>query len=248
MVFPLAAAVLLLARRLAAIAHAPKAGIVETLNGPLPSSHPLLLAFAYRPLITFLALFSIAALFHELARVFANERPSLIHGVRFASARIGPILNWSLVWSLVEIVRNFGLSHFGPWPRFFIILGGAAWFLASMFAVPVLLRDRLLNPIAVVRHLWVMVRQTWLQLTGLLLSLFLGGIFFQVSTHLFLRFGPRSDFSQIAILVWLVAYYAALYMVTSVYLCALYIYAAEGVMPNPLWPNDLDAEWEIKAR
>jgi hypothetical protein len=248
LVFPLAATLLLLARRLSAIAHAPKARLVETLQSSLPSSHPLLIAIAYRPAITFLAIFFLAALYHELPRVYANERPSLFRGVSFACNRIGPIASWSLVWSLMEIIRQFGLGHLGSWPRPFFNLGAGAWFLTSMFAIPVLLRERILNPIAVMRDSWVMIRQTWRQLIGLFLSLSLGGVFFMVCTNLLLHFAPRSSFNHIAISVWILGYYVALYMMTNIYLCALYIYAAEGVMPNPLWSNDLDGAWEIKTR
>ena len=51
----------------------------------------------------------------------------------------------------------------------------------------------------------------------------------------------------IAGLTVLVVYSVALSLFRGLYTCALYIYATEGVVPEPLTPDDMDAGWKIKG-
>jgi hypothetical protein len=201
-----------------------------------------------RLLAMFGAIFLTGALFHELARVYSNERPSIRQGIRYAASRLAPILSWSVVMFSVGLAFQLCVDPFGKGPQqIFLRVAIAAVWVAEMFAIPVLLRGRLVNPIAVVQRSWAAARPIWIELMALFLSLILLQVSVMVVAQVFLGLLPESDARRVLGFVAVCSFLTALYLTTSIYLCALYIYATEGVMPDPLRPGDLDTVWEIKA-
>jgi hypothetical protein len=197
----------------------------------------------------FLLIFFTASLYHELTRVYANERPLLRRGLRFAASRIAPICCWSVVMASVGLVLHLCNEHLGRGPQqIYLMVAGVAIWVAEMFAIPVLLRGGILNPIAVLRQSWVAGRQTWIELTGLFLGLTGIQFILAVFIHIFPVLVPGPETNRILGSIAGCLFLTALYLATSIHLCALYIYATEGVAPRPVQPEDLDASWEINSR
>jgi len=192
--------------------------------------------------------FVTVAFFHELTRAYAGERPSFVRGLGFSCSRIAPILSWSFlsasVWMIIQLS---GVDPIGPAPRMVLGLGSMAWSVIAMFATPMLLRGGTHFPLALLRLSWASARQNWTELLCLLAGWFVGnGLFFGFAKVL-QGLDPTLAAHPVTILAARVFYFAVLYIFASIYLCALYIYATEGVVPGPLRSKDMDAVWQIRA-
>jgi hypothetical protein len=205
----------------------------------------------------FLATFCNVAFYHETLRALAGEAVSLRRGWQSAFSRIGAIFCWSLLAGTVGLLIKSIEGRFGWLGKFVTGLVGTAWSVAAVFAVPVIVRRRDNNPLAVLRDSATMLRRTWgetlvgfigLQLGALLL---LGAILITViaiaAFSLLLDLGtlPRVLFAG-GMLFGMIVIGALVAVATDVFRCALYVYASEGVVPQPYTPELLNAAWKVK--
>jgi hypothetical protein len=199
----------------------------------------------------FLATFFNVALYHEVMRAFSGEKPSVAGGIRFALSRIGPIATWSLfAWSVGIIIRLVG-ERFGWIARITGVFAGFAWSVASVFAIPILVREGSLDPTAVLKDSWATVRRTWGGLVYGFVSLApVTFICFLITGLAIGGIGSATKLSPTAIMmvetVVALCYLAGIAAMKDIYRCALYIYATEGVVPEPFLPADMDSGWKIK--
>ncbi|MBI5767768.1 MAG: hypothetical protein HZA93_08225 [Verrucomicrobia bacterium] len=205
----------------------------------------------------FLATFCNVAFYHETLRAFAGEEVSLRRGWQFAFGRIGAILCWSLLAGTVGLIIKSIEGRFGWLGKLVTGLVGTAWSVAAVFAVPVIVRRRDNNPLAVLRDSAVMLRRTWgetlvgfvgLQLGGLML---LGALLVTalavvaLSPVLHLGGFPRALFAA-GMLLGLAVVGGLVAVATDVFRCALYVYASEGVVPQSYTPELLNTGWKVK--
>lgn len=204
----------------------------------------------------FLATFCNVAFYHETLRAFAGEAVSLRRGWRFACGRIGAIVCWSLLAGTVGLIIRAIEDRLGWLGKVVTGLVGTAWSVAAVFAVPVIVRRQDNNPLAVLRDSAAMLRHTWgealvgfvgLQLAGLLLlGAMLIAILAAVAVSLLLHLGWFPGVILASGVLAMIAVGALVAVATDVFRCALYVYASEGVVPQPYTSELLNAGWKVK--
>jgi hypothetical protein len=133
---------------------------------------------------------------------------------------------------------------------------GVAWSIASVFVIPIIVREENANPVSALKSSASILKRTWgealigyvgLSFANTLIAIgsavfLIGALFGSISLHNFWLFG-------IALLSWIVAMFAWAYLTSvasQIYKGALYLYAAEGVVPAPYSREMLDMAWKFK--
>jgi hypothetical protein len=205
----------------------------------------------------FLATFFNVAFYNEILAALSGKPVSLGRGLRFACSRYQAIFMWALFAGIVGLIIKIierRLNFVGKIIARFI---GVAWSIASVFAIPVIVRDQQsVNPVAVLRKSAQALRRTWGEaligyigigfgnLIFLLASLLLlgGSLFAGIQLNNFWLFAIGAG-------IWLLALIAWSYLMNVaglVYKGALYLYAVEGVVAQPYSPEMLNAAWKFK--
>jgi len=233
------------------------------------SEHPwlgALLALAYFTSM-FLATFSNVAFYHEIMQALNGGRVSLRRGYRFAASRWQAILLWSVFAGLVGYLIQQIEQRVGFLGRIIMGFVGMAWSAACVFVIPVLVRDTgTTNPVRLLRNSAGTLRRTWGELVigfvGLQLAF---GVFFMMAIVLAMltviagavilgaSLGSHAGiFPEVICVVGVFALMVPLSwlssVINSVYRCALYIYATEGVVPGAFDKELLDSAWKVKSR
>jgi hypothetical protein len=223
---------------------------------PFTTGALVYLGFLYF-LAMFIATFCNVAFYHEILGALSGQPVSIGRGLKFASARLGSILMWTLFAGLVGLVIKLieeRLSIIGS------IIGkivGLAWSVAAVFVIPVIVREeRNANPFTVIRKSAEVLKRTWgealigyagLSIANMFVALgslvWLGGaIALSVATHVFF-------FIPVAVAAWLVGLFIWGYVAgvaSNVYRGALYLYAAEGVIAEPYNQEMFDMAWKFR--
>ena len=204
----------------------------------------------------FVATFMNVAFYNEIMRALAGEPVSIGHGLRFASSRVGAILMWSLLAGTVGLIIRAIEERLGWIGKIVMAFVGTAWSVAAVFAIPVIIRRTDSNPLAVLRDSVTTLKRTWgeslvgfvgIQLGGAMLVLLSVGLLVPaaillVATHQFW-------IGCAVIVLWLLSIFATSFLIgmaTHVYRCALYVYASEGVVPEPYTAEMMNAGWKVK--
>jgi hypothetical protein len=220
---------------------------------------PLLLVYGALVYLAsmFMATFCNVAFNSEVLAALNGDRVSIRHGIKVAGSRLKSIAMWSLFAGLVGILIQEIESRLSFIGR--IIMGwiGLAWSVASVFVIPVLIREETTaNPVKILAKSGGTIKRTWGEmLTGyvglkgangvvLMLSLLMLGLSVVVAVVLanYWLLIPAGLIWLLSILVY--SYLA--HVASQVYLCALYIYASEGVVPEPYDQQLLDQAWKVK--
>jgi hypothetical protein len=212
----------------------------------------------------FLLTFFNTAFFNEIIHALNGRPVSIVGGLRFALTKLRPIAMWSLLAGGVGIVIQKLEQYLGFFGRWVVGLLGVVWSVASVFAVPVLIRDEdSANPFEVLKKSALLIRRRWgegligylgIRVGGAILALSLIVIF----VVLFVVFGLLMAWYLPSLLVPFIVILIATSLVSIVFLayfenlinkvfqCALYIYAAEGAIPQPFDQTLLDAAWKVR--
>ncbi len=212
----------------------------------------------------FLATFSNVAFYHEIMQALNGNAVSIRRGFRFAATRWRAVLLWSLFAGLVGYLIQALQERLGFVGRIVTGLIGFVWSTACIFIIPALVRDtETTNPVKLLRNSVGTLKQTWGELvigfvglelafgfifmTLLLLAILTAGGFgfyfgFHFHLHYMLIFmaGMGAMLLIVLPLTWVGG------VVNSVYRCALYIYATEGVVPGTFDKELLDSAWKVK--
>ena len=162
---------------------------------------------------------------------------------------------WSLLAGVVGLIIRAleeRLAFVGRLVAGFI---GLAWSIAAIFAIPILARDQAVsNPFAVLSKSATTIKRTW----GEMLAGYVGmggtnilvvwlSILFWVATGAAACLLSNPWLLLLAGVPWLLAVigYGYLASIASrVYLCALYLYASEGVVPGHYEAPMMSMGWE----
>ena len=131
-----------------------------------------------------------------------------------------------------------------------------AWSVAAVFVIPLIIREEKAGPVELLRLSAATLKKTWGEsLLGYLGFSFVSGMVVLASIAYFLAVTCFAAFLQrplllipgisLGVLV-LVAYFFTASVADNIYRCALYIYASEGVVPEPFTVELLDAAWKVK--
>ncbi len=212
----------------------------------------------------FLLTFFNTAFFNEIIHALNGRPVSILGGLRFALTKLKPIALWSLLAGIVGIIIQKLEQQLGFFGRWTVGLIGVVWSVASVFAVPVLIREEACaNPFEVLKKSALLIKKRWgegligyvgIRTAGVVLVLVLVLLFTVLLAVLGIVVAqafPSMLVSVIVILVgiWLLSIILVAYfenVINKVFQCALYIYAAEGVVPGPFDEALLDAAWKVK--
>jgi hypothetical protein len=207
----------------------------------------------------FLATFFNVAFYNEILAALSGKPVSLGRGLRFACSRYQAIFLWALFAGIVGLIIKLIERRLNFVGRIIARFIGVAWSIASVFAIPVIVRDQQsVNPVAVLRKSAEALRRTWGEaLIGYVgigfgsliffaasLVLLGGSLFAAIQTNNFWLFATGSA-------LWLLALIAWSYLMNVaglVYKGALYLYAVEGVVAPPYNAEMLNAAWKFKRR
>ena len=205
----------------------------------------------------FLVTFFNVAFFSEIIRALRGETVSIARGLRFAVQRWRPILLWSLVAGVIGFLIRMLSERLGLVGRIVISFIGLAWSVATVFAIPVLIMEPVLNPFVILRQSAMTIKKTWGESLIGYLGFQLGGLVIVLSSLVLLSMvvvvaiGSQTPLLLGAgCVIWLIALIAFIYVTSvanRVFQCGLYLYASDGVVPEPFNQNMFNAAWKIKA-
>jgi len=213
------------------------------------------LAFLYL-LSMFVATFFNVAFYHEILAALGGQAVSLGRGIRFALTKLPSILMWTLLAGLVGLIIKMIEQRLSWAGRLIGKLIGVAWSVAAVFAIPVIVRQQTANPVEVLRNSAQMLRRTWgealigyLGLGAINTLVVLGSVIWLVGTIVVASVLHIYWLIAFAVALWLLALFAWSYIggvASQVYKGALYLYAAEGVVPTPYTQEVLDLAWKTR--
>jgi hypothetical protein len=235
---------------------------LDRLRNYAENGYPTAFGVAFYLATMFVMTFMNVAFYNEILQAFNGRSVSLTRGITFAASKLRAIVVWSLLSGIVgALIRQLeeSVGGVGRWILAFI---GISWSVATIFAVPVIIREeKQSNPAVFLKLSGSLVKKTWGEsvlgmagigalsflaivgtfLTGTLLTIFSGLYFFEE------YFGPYMvmGFATTALLCLAIAYLSAL--LNDVYVCGLYIYAAEGVVPEEFDEGLFARAWNVKA-
>ena len=205
----------------------------------------------------FLATFFNVAFYHEILRGFNGDPVSVTGGIAFARTKVAPILAWSLFAGLVGLFIQAIERKSNALGRVVIRLIGIAWGVAAVFAIPIIIREQeSWNPVDILRKSAATIRKTW----GELLIGFVGtealGLLVLFGTVLLMAVVMHVSVIRdhylilfLAFPAWMLcflAYAYAMNIMMQIYKCAVYMYASEGVIPEPYTREMMDMAWKVK--
>lgn len=204
----------------------------------------------------FTATFFNVAYYSEIMKALSGQPVSVRAGLRFACRRLPAILTWSLFAGVVGLVIKSLEERLGVVGRWVMRFVGVVWSVASIFAIPVIIRDGNPNPVALLRNSALTLRKTWGEsligyvgitfgswiilaavLVVIVLGFVLGGVFGQPLIPVLTMLGTLLALAVMGVLVG---------VASTVYRCALYIYASEGVIPEPYDAALMEGAWKVK--
>ena len=218
-------------------------------------------AIAYLALLYFVSLFFATffnvAFYNEILAALSGQTVSIGRGLKFACTRWKAVLMWTLFAGLVGLIIKTIEQRLELVGRIIARFLGLAWSIAAVFVIPIIVREEeSTNPVNTLRKSAGILKNTWgealigyvgLSFANMLvmitsLVLLIGALFVSIAL---------SNFWILAIVgvLWLFAMFAWSYLTSvasQVYKGALYLYAAEGVIPEPYNRELLDLAWKFK--
>ncbi len=205
----------------------------------------------------FLATFFNVAFYSEIISALKGQGVSISRGFAVAQSRWKSVLVWSLLAGLVGWLIHKIQERLPLVGRIVTGLIGMAWSVASVFVIPVIIQEQpMLNPITILKQSAMTLKKAWgegligymgfsagnmvlflLSLVPLLISVALGVVFRNIWI-------PLAGAGIWLISVLMLAYVSG--VASHVYRCALYVYAAEGVVPEFYNQDILDRAWRVK--
>jgi hypothetical protein len=197
----------------------------------------------------FLATFCNVAFYHEIMQAMNGNTVSIRRGYHFAKTRWRPILWWSLLAGLVGYIIRIIEQRVGFLGKIITGLIGFAWSIASVFIIPTLVRDEeTMNPLELLRHSAGTLKRTWgetvIGFVGMEAALIFITIPIVIIAVMISAMTPLFIFWMIFLIILPLSW--IMNLVNSIYRCALYIYATEGVVPGTFDKELLDSAWKVK--
>ena len=205
----------------------------------------------------FVATFFNVAFYNEILAALSGQPVSLARGLQFAASRWKAILMWSLFAGLIGLIIRVIEERSDIIGRIVMGLIGLAWSIASVFVIPVIVRDpETDNPVKILKKSAETLRNAWGE--GLIGYIGIGAINTLVALASFLLIAGAATISAklnnfwllgLTIAGWVVFMFIWSYLMnvaSLVYKGALYMYAAEGVVTEPYDQQMLDSAWKFR--
>lgn len=208
--------------------------------------------------LMFLAIFFNVAFYNEIINALNGNGVSFRRGVKISCSKIPQILAWSLFSGIIGGVIKKLEEHVGFLGSWVVGLIGISWSIASIFAIPVIIREKKSsNPIKFLKNSALILKETWGEsLAGYIGINIIGGIFVLLSLIVVIGITVIGVFCEsvmlifITLMVWLsclLIFGYFLSMANHIYRCALFVFATEGIVPESFNQELMEAAWELKT-
>lgn len=198
------------------------------------------------------------AFFNEIIHALNGQSVSITGGIKFALSKWKTIILWALLAASVGlIIRKIG-ENFGFIGRFVVSLIGMAWSVATVFAIPVIIREeQSSNPIKVLKTSSRLIKEKWGEgLIGYIGTEAFGFLFFSsfsivcCALAIVAFFMELNGFYFVGIgafwLFILTSVFNLQSIINNIFQCALYLYATEGVLPLGFDENQIKDVWKVR--
>ena len=205
----------------------------------------------------FTATFFNVAFYNEILAALSGQPVSLARGLQYAATRWKAILMWSLFAGLIGLIIRVIEERSDIIGRIVAGLIGLAWSIASVFAIPVIVRDpETANPVTILKKSAEIIRNAWGE--GLVGYLGIGAINLVVTFASFILIAGAATISAklnnfwllgLTIAGWVVFMFLWSYLMnvaSLVYKGALFMYASEGIVSEPYDQDLLNSAWKFK--
>src|SRR5581483_5880547 len=205
----------------------------------------------------FLATFFNVAFYNEILAALTGKPVSLSRGLKFACSRYQAILMWTLFAGLVGLIIKAMEQKLDIVGKIIARMIGVAWSVASVFVIPIIVRDQQsVNPVNMLRKSAQTLKRTWGEALIVYAGIAFGNLIVVFGSLILLGGAVYVSIQAnnyvllaVAVGVWLMGLLVWSYLMNVaglVYKGALYLYAAEGVIPAPYNREMLDAAWKFK--
>lgn len=214
------------------------------------------LAFLYFVSMFFATYFNVA-FYHEILAALSGDPVSIARGLKFANTRLKAILTWALFAGLVGLIIKVIEQRLEIVGRLIARFLGLAWSIAAVFVIPIIVRDEdSANPLNMLRRSAEILKRSWGEALIGYVGLSFANMLIMIASLVFLIGAlfasiALSNFWILAVAggLWLFGMVAWSYVssvASQVYKGALYLYAAEGVIPEPYSREMLELAWKFK--
>ena len=233
-----------------------KGGSGTNLNLQIQPIGSAILAAMYL-LNMFLATMGSVAFNSEIMEALSSRPVSIRHGISVACSRWKAVLFWSLLAGIVGLIIRAIEERLAFVGRLLAGLIGLAWSVASIFAIPILIREpSLVNPFKIVSRSAATIKRTWgemlvgyLGMQGSNLLFLYASILFWIGIGISAFLFSNAWLLLVALVPWLLCLLAYSYLASiasRVYLCALYLYASDGLVPGYYDASMMGMGWKLK--
>ena len=207
----------------------------------------------------FTATFFNVAFYNEIINGLNDRGVSILRGIKAALSNLKLIAIWSLFAGIVGIIIRTLEERLGFVGRLVTGLIGIAWSVASIFVIPAIVREKKSsNPLRLLKTSALMLKRTWgetvigyVGISGFFLLVFL------ITLPLFIAvcfimgntipmIGPVIALMVCLYIIFLFALGYLSAIANHVYRGALYVYASEGVVPEPFDEDLMNKAWKVK--
>jgi hypothetical protein len=186
---------------------------------------------------------------------FRGENPTVGDGLRMAGRRLPQILAWAALAATVGVLLKALEDRLSFLGKFVVGLLGMAWSLVTYFVVPILAVERL-GPFAAVKRSASLLKRTWGEALvggfslGLIYLLLCLPAFVLIAVGIFAGNAAQSVVLGAVIvglaILWIIAVAIITSTLQQVFLAGVYMYAAEGVVPNGFSEDSLRSAFRRK--
>ena len=205
----------------------------------------------------FLGTMASVAFNHQIVEALNGRPVSISRGIAAACSRWKSVLLWSFVAGVVGLIIRALEERLAFVGRIVAGLIGLTWSVASIFAIPILAREPTFsNPFAILSKSAEIIKRTWGEtlagyagMQGTNLLVFFMSLLFWASAGFAAYLFSNAWLLLPAGVGWLLAIIAYGYLASlasRVYLCALYLYASEGVVPGHFEASMMNMGWKTK--
>jgi Family of unknown function (DUF6159) len=227
----------------------------EVLSGVKPLGVAYFAAMYFASM--FFATFFNVAFYSQILSALSGGSVSIGDGLKFACSKWKQVLMWTAFAGLIGFIIRSLEQRFGIIGQIMMKFVGAAWSIACVFVIPVIVTDEeAVNPFKVLKKSALTLTQTWGEsLIGyagvglsssilMLISLaWLGaGIFAAIALHSWML-GVLVFISWLGSII-LMSY--ILSIASQIFRCALFLYASQGTLPDPYTNEMMELAWKMK--
>jgi len=219
--------------------------LVHVHDDELPWTHLLLIGL----LLQLVRVFFDAGLTSEALKALRGETPSVRAGLGTAATRLSAIATLAAITAPVTFVLGVLGRSTRPALRLARALFGTAWSLATYLAIPVMVQERR-GGIPSLRRSGALFRRTWgetaLSEVGVRVVAVHLVLLVVVVALVLLEVLGTSLLAVIVVLAVITCAVGVLGALEAIYRAALYVFAAEGVVPEPFGGPELEDIWQVK--